>query len=160
MFIRAIAYCSLLVGFGGIVSAQNAVDGARRYNRLICLVHLTGSGGLSDPVRPEYVPIPGIAAAAPATAPSKTESANSSSTSAVVARPGILAWSSQATDDRKMVIVHLVAADRRAFASVLADTRAEIRVFEIGVNARAEIETEMRKYKKDFNLDDLTLRVP
>lgn len=56
------------------------------------------------------------------------------------------------TDDKNMAIVHLAAANRKAFEPMLNDKRPEIRVFEIGKNSRAEIETEMRKHKKDFDL--------
>ena len=113
--------------------AQHAVGPTQGFHRLICLVHLTGSGTVADPRRPEYVPSPGTA----------------------LSRSGILAWSSQITDDGKMAIVHLVAADRTPLQGVLADARPEIRVFEVGKATRAEIEKEMRKYKADFNLDTL-----
>ena len=61
----------------------------------------------------------------------------------------------QVTDDGKMAIVHYVAVDPKAFAAILADKRPEIRVFEVGRHSRAEIETEMQKYRKDFSLDSL-----
>jgi hypothetical protein len=61
----------------------------------------------------------------------------------------------QVSDDGKMAIVHMVAVDRHAFEAILADKRAEIRVFEIGKDSREDIETELKKYKKDFNLDSL-----
>ncbi|HWB99349.1 MAG TPA: hypothetical protein VG672_21720, partial [Bryobacteraceae bacterium] len=76
-----------------------------------------------------------------------------SSAAPPVARPGILSWSMQKTDDGKMAIVHMVAADPAAFKRILADTRSEIRVFQIGKESPALIEAEMRKYKKDFSLD-------
>jgi hypothetical protein len=163
MSLRTLTFCLLLFGFTGIVSAQHPVDPAQRFHRLICLVHLVGSGKTGDPVLPEYVSVPGSSAtpssSSAAPAPSGAPTGTAISPAMVVPRPGILAWSSQLTDDGKMVIVHYVAADRGAFASILADTRPEIRVFEIGVNSRNEIEKELRKYKKDFNLDELTLRV-
>src|ERR1700733_12096891 len=121
--------------FSGTVLGQHAVDPGMRYHRLICLVHLTGAGTPGDPIRPEYVPGDGDSSQAD--------------------RTGIIAWAFQITDDRQMAIVHLVAVDRRAFAAVLADTRPEIRVFEIGKQDRSAIETEMRKYRQDFNLDSL-----
>jgi hypothetical protein len=70
-------------------------------------------------------------------------------------RAGIIAWAFQPTDDGTMAIVHFVAADRRAFASIFADARPEIRVFEIGKDTRAQIEAEMRMYKAGFSLDSL-----
>ena len=111
---------------------QHAVDPSQRYHRLICLVHLSGSGKHDDdPILPEYVP--GISDKA--------------------ARTGIIAWSSQIADDGKMAIIQMVAVDRKAFDAILADKRAEIRVFEIGKDKKEAIESEMRKYKKDFSLD-------
>ncbi len=110
-------------------AVRRAVDPNARYYRLICLVHVTGSGKNGDAMRPEYLP-----AAADA------------------ARQGILAWGMQLTDDKSMAIIHVVAANRRAFDPILADKRSEIRVFEIGKDSRAAIEAEMQKYKKGFDL--------
>ena len=124
--------CLLLLIFSGILFAQHAVDPAERYHRLICLVHLTGSGAKDDPQRPEYVP------------------ATVDGT-----RTGIIAWSQQITDDGQMAIIHIVAVDRQAFSPILADKRPEIRVFEIGKDSPDAIEKELKKYKKDFSLNSL-----
>lgn len=133
----AVSTFALLISISvGTLFGQHAVDPSERYHRLICLVHLTGSGTLDDPLRPEYVPPPG-------SAPS---------------RSGIIAWSFQLTDDKQMAIVHYVAVDRSAFKSILADTRPEVLVFEIGKDSRAKIEAAMQQHKDGFNLD--TLKVP
>jgi hypothetical protein len=113
--------------------AQHAVDPSQAFHRLICLVHVTGTGTDSDPIRPEYVPAIG----------------------AKPDRSGIIAWSFQLSDDGTMAIVHVVAADRGAFEKILADKRPEIRVFELGKVPRVLIEAEMRKYKANFSLDSL-----
>jgi hypothetical protein len=84
-------------------------------------------------MRPEYVP-------GPTDAPS---------------RAGIIAWSVLPTDDGTMAIIHVVAVNRKAFAAILADTRPEIRVFEIGVSSRAAIEAALQPYKANFSLDSL-----
>ena len=89
-----------------------------RYFRLICLVPMTGTGKHNDPIRPEFIP-----------------------TGAASSRDGILSWSVQMTDDRKMAIVHLVAANRKAFDAIMNDKRGEIRVFEIGKHGKDTIET-------------------
>lgn len=96
--------------FAGLLPAQHAVDPARLYYRVICLVYLTGTGQVGDAVLPEYVP----------------------KASAASSRDGIIAWSSQITDNGQMAIVHLVAVNHHAFDALLADTRPEIKVFEIG----------------------------
>jgi hypothetical protein len=111
-------------------AASRAVDLTNRYHRLICLVHLTGSGTAQDPRRPEYAPV-----------------------SIDAGRQGIIAWSFQLTDDGTMAIVHFVAVNRNAFQPVFADARPEIRVFEIGKQNKAEIEAALRQYKANFSLD-------
>jgi hypothetical protein len=133
----AAAFALLISTFVGTVFGQHSVDPYQRYHRLICLVHLAGSGTASDPIRPEYVPTS-------ADAPSGS---------------GILAWSFQITDDQQMAIVQYVAADPKAFASILADTRPEVLIFEIGKDDRNTIETAMQKYKAGFNLDRMKLPV-
>lgn len=112
---------------------QHAVDATQRYHRLICLVHLTGSGKKGDPNRPEYVPGPADMAD----------------------RSGIIAWSSMVSDDGKMALIQVVAVDRNAFKAILADKRPEVKVFEIGVDSRDTIEKEMGKHKSGFTLDAL-----
>lgn len=109
-----------------------------QYVRLVCLVHLQGSGKLGDAVRPEYTP----------------------ATDGTASRNDVLAWSAQLTDDGKMAIVQLVAANPLAFSAIRTDQRPEVRVFEIGKNSRAEIETEMRKHRKDFSLDSIQVVAP
>ena len=116
-----------------MLSAQHAVDPANRYYRVIALVHLTGSGKSGDPILPEYVP----------------------GASAVPSRDGIIAWSSQLTDNGQMVIVHLVAVNHHAFDALLADTRPEIKVFEIGKASQAAIEAALDAVKANFSLDSL-----
>lgn len=137
-------FCFSLNGYGQKFVRPNVVDvalaGTRfgqspappeaRYYRLICPVHLTGSGRHGDPRRPEFVPSDG-----------KAE------------RNGIIAWSMQATDDGNMAILHVVAASRKALDAILNDKRAEVKVFELGKHGKDAIETEMKRYKKDFNLE-------
>ena len=130
MRFAAIVFPVLLVLSSFSALAQHAVDPAQRYHRLICLVHLTGSGKRGDEIRPEFVP--------------KAADA--------LARDGIVAWSMQPTDDGRMAIIHVVAVNPHAFDAVLTDKRPEMRVFEIGKDKPEAIEAEMRKYKKDFSL--------
>lgn len=119
-------FCS---SFPRILSAQQAVPAAARYYRLICLVHLTGSGEKGDRIRPEVV---GDLPAAD--------------------RKGIVAWKMIPSDDGKMALVHLVALDPHVFDALRADKRPEVRVFEIGRQGKDEIERELKKFRKDFDL--------
>jgi hypothetical protein len=135
---RIPALCAMWVAlypaiYPGSLFGQHAVDPSRRYHRLICLVHLTGSGKNGDAMRPEFVP-------GPADAPS---------------RAGIIAWSMLPTDDGKMAIIHVVAVDRHAFDTIFADKRPEIKVFELGVDSREKIEDFLQAHKAGFSLDSL-----
>jgi hypothetical protein len=109
--------------------AQHAVDPANRYYRVVALVHIQGSGSQKDPIRPEYVPM-----AADAT------------------RQGIIAWSYQLTDDKKMAIIHMVAVNHHVFDAILADKRPEIKVFEVGKTPKQAIEIALGAAKAGFDL--------
>ena len=52
-----------------------------------------------------------------------------------------------------MAILHVVAANRKALDAILSDKRADVRVFEVGKHGKESIETELKKYKKDFSLE-------
>jgi hypothetical protein len=116
-------------------AAGYALDPAARYYHLICLVHLAGTGKVTDPIRPEYVP---------------------AATGADPSRKGILAWSFRITSNN-MAIVHLVASNRHAFDPVFADTRPEVLVFEIGKDSRAAIEAAMQKFAPGFDLSKFSV---
>ena len=170
-----IAITLLFLNICGILFAQTAADPQQRYFRLICLVHLTGSGKPGDPILPEYVAQgTAVAVAAAAATQSATTSSpanpagpspadrsraavttgqpNGTGPAPMASRPGYLGWAMQASDDGTMAIIQIVAADHHAFDSILADTRPEIRVFEIGKTPPATIQAEMQKYKANFDL--------
>ena len=62
-------------------------------------------------------------------------------------RDGILAFES-------------VARDRAAFRGVTGANRPDVRVFHKGRNSRAEIETEFRRYRRSFSMDQLRTTLP
>jgi hypothetical protein len=104
------------------------VDPRLTYQRLICVVPMTGTGTADDPRRPKYVPAE----------PSRD-------------RTGILAWNSIATFDGAFAIVEFVAADQSAFRDILADK--SIKVFRRGKNLRDEIEVELKKWRGDIDFE-------
>jgi hypothetical protein len=127
---RISIFCAIVLSFSsGSLFGQHTVDATQRYHRLICVVHLKGSGKKGDEVKPEYLPAD------------------------IGSREGIIAWSMQMADDGKMAIVQYVAVDRHAFDAILTDERPDVRVFEIGVHGKDDIEKELKKFKKDFTLD-------
>jgi hypothetical protein len=173
MYRIVIAFALFFLNVSGILLAQKGADPSQRYFRLICLVHLTGSGKQSDPIVPEYV-TQGTAVAVTAAAASQsttTSAANPPKAAAtdgspvgtgpapMASRPGYLGWAMQVSDDGKMAIIQIVAADHHAFDSILADTRPEIRVFEIGKTPPDQIQAEMQKHKANFDLTNFRVIV-
>jgi hypothetical protein len=120
--------------------SRRAVDLRNTYHRLIAVVPLVGSGSRTDPRRPAYVP---LSTAAPAKG---------------AARTGIIAWQHQLSDDKKFALVEFVATDRSAFTAILADR--SVTAFEKGKARGADIELELKKFKKDFDLSKLGVVVP
>src|SRR5262249_2406796 len=105
------------------------------------IVPLVGTGKRGDPIRPAFVPAPPAPGAAPD-------------------QKGILGFTMQMCDDHKHALVEFVARDRSAFRQIMADTRPDVKVFEKGKARRGDIEAEVRKWKKDFDLDRMQVRVP
>src|SRR3569833_633637 len=151
-------YLIFYFGIPGLLPAQRGVDPASRYFRVICLVHLTGSGKADSPIVHEFVtqgteiaknalaaatptsgtqPMRPPAHPATAAATSELGAKPAENSAKLSSRPGFIAWSMQLTDDGKMAIVHIVAAAPTAFAPILADRRPEIRVFQIGKDTKS-----------------------
>jgi hypothetical protein len=117
---------------------QRSVDPRNLYERLLCIVPMTGSGSWTDPKRPLYAPSP--AQMNPAS------------------RTGIIGFTHVLSDDGQSALVEFVARDAAAFAPILADKG--IKSFRKGKDKREDIETEFRKHKKDFSFDHFGVRTP
>lgn len=123
------------------VLAQHPVDSRNTYQRLICVVPVVGSGTPADPRRPMYAPLPPQRGQAPS-------------------RTGIIAFTFQLSDDKRSALVEYVARDRSAFQAILADKSSNVRVFQKGKDKREDVLRELRKYKKDFDIDRFGVSVP
>ena len=132
--------CAFAPAFG-----QRKVDPRNTYQRVIAIVPMTGSGTAADPRRPLYAPLP----------PTKEQAVAAAKT-----RTGILAFTYQLTDDGKSAIVELVARDRSAFAPILADRSANVKVFEKDKMSRQQLETEVKKQKRDFDFTRFGVVLP
>src|SRR5581483_2574363 len=124
-----------LVMLAAVAPAQRRVEPRNMYQRILCAVPYVGQGTAEDPIRPKFAPIAG---------PSETK--------------GILGYTQIASDDLKWAIVEFVARDASAFDEILKDK--QVRVFVKGKHSRNEIETEMRRYKRGFNLDQFEVVIP
>ena len=99
------------------------------------MVGFVGKGTPSDPRRPQYAPWP----------PSQDPS-------------GIIAFSYVLSDDGKFALVELVARDRSAFQPLFNDKT--ITLFEKGRADKAQIESALKLYRKDFSLDTFGTVMP
>ncbi|MDX2181575.1 MAG: hypothetical protein SFV18_18415 [Bryobacteraceae bacterium] len=115
------------------------------YERIICIVPIIGAGTPEDPRRPMFAP------ADPAKERIERIRAGGDSE-----RPdsGIMAFTFQESDDGRRAIVEFVARSQEAFRPIMNSGRADVRVFRRGRVARAELLTELRRVKRDFDLDN------
>jgi hypothetical protein len=75
-------------------------------------------------------------------------------------RTGIIAYTFQESDDGRFALVEFVALDRAAFEPILADRNPEVKLFHRGAARKADIETEFRKLKRDFDIEGFRVNVP
>jgi hypothetical protein len=115
--------------------AQHRVDPRNSYNRIICVVPLVGKGTPVDPKRPMYAPWP------------RSEDPN-----------GIIAFTFEPSDDGQFAVVEFVARTRAAFQTILSD--ASITTFEKGKAAKADVETAVKKVRKNFDMDTFGTVMP
>lgn len=121
--------------------AQQRVNLRNTYERLICVVPMVGAGTPADPRRPLYAPLPPSRGVAPS-------------------RDGIIGFAYQVSDDGRFAIVEFVAHDRAGLKQILTDKSPDVKVFEKGKARREDIELELRKHKKDLDLDRLGVSLP
>lgn len=114
---------------------QHKVALKNMHERLVLVVPMVGSGTPQDPRRPLYAPVPN-AAEPPA-------------------HDGIIAFSFVESDDGQHAIVQLVARDRAAFRKILTENRADVKLFDKDKTAKSDIESEGRKFRKNFSLDQI-----
>jgi hypothetical protein len=112
-----------------IGSAQQRVDPANRYERVIAIVPLIGSGTHADPKRPMFTPA--------------RHDLNPAS------RTGIVGFTHIASDDGKFALVEFTARTRAALQPILNDK--SIQTFLKGRDKRQDIEAALKKFKKDFD---------
>ena len=127
-----IAAVLLLVCLCGL--AQDRRVGSRnQHERIIAIVPFIGSGTMEDPKRPMFTPMPGTVAAS--------------------SRTDIIAFHFIPSDDGQFAIVELVARDKAAFLPILASTDSRVKVFVRGRDSLAALVLELRRHRKDFDLE-------
>jgi len=119
MHFRSNVFCILafFVLIQPLAQAQHRVDMRHTNERLICVVPMIGKGTYDDPRRPKYAPVMNSPAGDEKAAKARAE------------RTGILAYQAIVSDDGQHALVEFVAADRAAFAEILADETLKDKVF-------------------------------
>ena len=133
---RAVAVLVCLFTTVGALIAQPRVDSRNSYERCLVVLPLTGAGTLEDPVRPMFIPAP-------------HSGLNTLQIPGTPSQSPILGYTWVPSDDGKFALTEIVMRDRAGFKGILA--APGLKVFIKGVNARADIEGEFKKYKKDFD---------
>ncbi len=124
-FLAVVAPFFLVLGSG---IAQRKLDPGHNHERVLAVVPMVGAGTEADPRRPLHAPL----------------------------KPdpnGIVSFTYEVSDDGKFAIVEFVARNREALLPVLVRIQANEKAFEKEKTTKAELETEFRKYKKDFDLE-------
>jgi hypothetical protein len=132
---RLVRLAAILVAIATCLPAQQKLSTRQLYERLYCVVPMTGKGTWADPKRPLYAP------------------AQLNST----VRTGIIGYTHVLSDDGQSALVEFVARDAAAFVRILADT--SIKSFRKGQDKREDIEAEFRKHKKDFSFENFGMSV-
>jgi len=152
---------------------QPATDGRLGYERLVAVVPMVGEGTYEDPRRPAYVPdylLRGneqqFQGRSEAEVSPLAEALARGETPKV-----IVGFHYELSDGEQFALVEFQATDRtafeplfeaakRPFASVDAGTNRnaleggfDLKVFEVGKTRRVDIETELRKHKREFSLE-------
>ena len=115
----------------GLFAQQRKVDLQHMYERVICIVPMIGAGTPDDPRRPMFAP--------PQPDPN--------------GRSGIIGFSYELSDNGKFALVEFVAHDVAALSDILSGEHSDVKAFEKGKAGKADIESEFRKYKKNFDLN-------
>jgi hypothetical protein len=118
------------LGMGFSCFAQRSVPRHALHERVLVVVPMVGAGTYADPRRPLFAPPPGQLRTA----------------------KGIHSFSYEVSDDGKFALVEFVALDRSALAPLLTDVRV-LKAFEKGKHKKADIERELKIFKKDFRAD-------
>jgi hypothetical protein len=128
-----------LLMLSAAVCAQHRtnVDATNRYERLLAIVPMQGTGTWADPKRPMFAPLPSQITAT---------------------RTGIVHFHHVVSDDGNWALVEIIAVSPQAFQPILATPAAQvsalgIRFFERGKTTAAQVQAEFQKLRKDFRFE-------
>ncbi len=147
-------FVCLLAAVASLAPAQTALEPSKMHERVIAIVPMVGSGTFNDPLRPMFAPrFNSDAVSSDITLKGREKAIKDFSEQ-------ILEYTYTLSDDGKYAIVEFVARDRKTFAPLLNSGRSDIRLFVKGKHSKAEIDTEVKKVKKDFDASAFSGRAP
>ena len=113
-----------------LISAQPKQIVHPQGDRVYATVPLIGSGKWNDPVRPMFVPSP----------------------NAALKTPPKLSFTYHLSDDKKTALVEFISRDKASLNAIRQAANAPgVKIFEPKKNSKAEIESEFKRLKKDFD---------
>jgi len=128
------------------VRGQQPVPSSLRYERILCIVPMIGSGTWEDPRRPMFVPSPREKRQRESLlrlAPRRERVA--------ALQSEIVSYHYELSDDGDYALVEFRARSARAFDRILAYKGPGVKVFRPGRDRRERVEAEFRKYKRRFD---------
>lgn len=147
----ALVVALFLCLFGTLSLGQvRRVDPSQMYERILCIVPIVGKGTSEDPRRPKFVPTAEEKAATRSAVKEGEEQ---------LPDMGIIAFGFQESDDGKYAIVEFVARSRAAFKEIVESRDPDIKVFRKDRMAKAELSNELKKVKKDFDIEKFAVEV-
>ena len=142
-FIRSMGGAMLLLS--ATVSWSASPDQSNRYQRVICVVPIVGSGTLQDPKRPMFTPSMGNPSGPVESAPKRTKG--------FTEEPHLSGYQSVLSDDGGTAIVEFVARDRAAFKPLFEASRAHtITLYKPNQVSTDELVRDLQKVRKTFSL--------
>jgi hypothetical protein len=120
---------------------QQRVPAEFMYHRVYAVVPLVGTGKMDDTRRPMFAPTPPRPTAQLATPAQPPE------------RTGIIGYQMQVSDDGKSALVEFVFATPQSMRAFI-DAHPSVKTFVKGRSRKEDIETEFRKVKRNFSLEN------
>jgi hypothetical protein len=108
------------------------------YYRVYAVVPMIGDGKKDNPKRPMFVP---------------TDAEIQSKAAKGLDRSGVIAYQMQLSDDGKSALVEFVFATPQAARAFAQQNTPGVKVFEKVKSRKEDVETEFKKYKRNFDLN-------
>lgn len=128
--------------FAAALTAATSHNRTTMRERIICVVPMVGSGTLNDPHRPMFASSSRVV----------TEAAARGKKRGGIESVDALSFHSVPTDDGQHAIVEFSSGNRTTLKQILAADPNAVVVFEPNKISQQKLEKELRKFKKNFDV--------